>query len=65
MIRVFRVIDWFLACLEPKLWFRNQKFVTIQLPQKVTIGIFEPMVIKRQQIDLESCSNPLKMEKVV
>jgi len=31
----------------------------------VTMGIFVPMAITRQQIELESCSNPLKLRKTV
>jgi len=29
------------------------------------MGIFDPMAIMRQQIELESCSNSLKMGKVL
>jgi len=37
----------------------------IQLPQKVTLGISEPRAITGQQIELEGCSNPPKVGKLL
>jgi len=57
-----------LAYLERKLWLKKQKLGKILLPQMLTLGILYPcrtMAIPRQQIELESCSNRLKTQKVL
>ena len=40
---------------------QKTKLVKIQLPKKVTMGLFELMAITRQQILIEIYSNPLKI----
>jgi len=46
----------FLAYQERKLWLIDQNFA----PSKVTLGGISPQPITRRQIELETCSNPLK-----
>jgi len=58
----------FLAYLEPKLWLKNRVFDKIQrVTQKVSLAISNELLarITRQQIELESSSNPLKSRDVL
>jgi len=54
--------------LEPKFLLNNQNVVKIALTQTLTLGIlhsWSSLFITRRQIKLESCSNHLKMGKIV
>jgi len=51
----------FLAYQERKLWLVDQNFA----PSKVTLGCISPQAITFRQIELESCSNPLKTREGV
>jgi len=54
-----------IAYLELKLWVKNKKLEEILPPQNANLGSIPPQAIIRQPIELESCSNALKMGKVL
>jgi len=56
-----------LAYLQPKLWAKKQN-LKISAPTNPNLGWLTPifyMAITRQQLELESCSNPLKTREVL
>jgi len=59
-IRVYRAFDWLYSMSGAKIMALTPKIDQNFAPSKVTLGGILPQAITRRQIELESCSNPLK-----
>jgi len=59
-IRVYRAFDWHSSISGAKIMAHEPKIDQNFAPSKVTLGDISPQAVTRRQIELESCSNPLK-----
>ena len=66
-IRLFRALDWLSSIIGTKITAQKPNFRQKKVTQKVRLALSGQIwpAITRQQIELESCSNLLKMGKVL
>jgi len=57
---VYGAFDWHSSISGAKIMAHKPKIDQDFAPSKVTLGGISPQAITRCQIELESCSNPLK-----
>jgi len=63
VIQVFRAIDWVASISGSKITAEKTKIGKNSTPGNANLGCMAPQAITRQPIELESCSNSLKMGK--
>jgi len=65
IIRVFRALDWLSSISGVKIMAKKIEIGKNATPTNANPGCITPVAITRRQVELESCSNPLKMRKVL
>jgi len=58
-----RALDWLASISGTKIMAQKQKIGKNSTPTNASLGCIPPQAITHQPIELEGCSNPLKMGK--
>jgi len=65
IIRVFRALDWLAGISGAKIMAQKPKIDNNSIPTNANLGCIPPQASTHQPIELESCSNPVKILKVL
>jgi len=65
IVQVFRALDWLASISGAKIMAQKPKIGKNSTPKNTNLGCIPPQAITRQLIELGSCSNPLKVGKVL